>query len=48
VVLVTLVLQGMTVTPLMRALALRDDGSVDREVREARVETLRAGLAAVD
>ena len=48
VVLVTLVVQGMTVTPLMRALALRDDGSVDREVRQARVETLRAGLAAVD
>jgi monovalent cation/hydrogen antiporter len=48
VVLVTLVVQGMTVTPLMRALALRDDGSVDREVRDARVETLRAGLAAVD
>jgi CPA1 family monovalent cation:H+ antiporter len=48
VVLVTLVVQGMTVTPLMRALALRDDGSVDREVREARIETLRAGLAAVD
>jgi CPA1 family monovalent cation:H+ antiporter len=48
VVLVTLVVQGMTVTPLMRALDLRDDGSVDREVRQARVETLRAGLAAVD
>src|SRR6478672_10492175 len=48
VVLVTLVLQGMTVTPLMRALALRDDGSVDREVQQARIETLRAGLAAVD
>ena len=48
VVLVTLVVQGMTVTPLMRALALRDDGSVDREVRDARIETLRAGLAAVD
>jgi Na+/H+ antiporter len=48
VVLVTLVLQGMTVTPLMRALALRDDGSVEREVRKARVETLRAGLAAVE
>jgi monovalent cation/hydrogen antiporter len=42
------VLQGMTVTPLMRALALRDDGAVEREVREARVETLRAGLAALD
>jgi CPA1 family monovalent cation:H+ antiporter len=48
VVLVTLVLQGMTVTPLMRALMLRDDGSVEHEVREARVETLRAGLAALD
>jgi Na+/H+ antiporter len=48
VVLGTLVIQGMTVPPLMRALALQDDGSVDREVLLARVATARAGLAAVD
>jgi CPA1 family monovalent cation:H+ antiporter len=48
VVLGTLVAQGMTVRPLMRALALRDDGSVGREVRLARAETARAALSAVD
>ena len=48
VVLGTLVIQGMTVRPLMRALNLRDDGSVDREVRLARAETARAALDAVD
>jgi NhaP-type Na+/H+ or K+/H+ antiporter len=44
VVLGTLVLQGMTVRPLMRALDLRDDGSVEREIRLAREETARAAL----
>jgi monovalent cation/hydrogen antiporter len=48
VVLVTLVVQGLTVRPLMRTFCLRDDGSVEREVRLARVETARAGLAVVD
>jgi CPA1 family monovalent cation:H+ antiporter len=48
VVLGTLVVQGMTVGPLMKLLALRDDGSVDREVRLARAETARAALTAVD
>jgi CPA1 family monovalent cation:H+ antiporter len=48
VVLGTLVVQGMTVRPLMRALELHDDGSVEREVRLARSETARAGLAAVE
>jgi CPA1 family monovalent cation:H+ antiporter len=48
VVLVTLVLQGMTVRPLMRALDLHDDGSVDREVQLARAETARAALDVVD
>jgi monovalent cation/hydrogen antiporter len=48
VVLVTLVVQGMTVRPLMRALALHDDGSVDREVQLARAETARAALDVVD
>jgi CPA1 family monovalent cation:H+ antiporter len=48
VVLGTLVLQGMTLRPLMMRLRLRDDGAVDREVRLARVETLRAALAAAE
>ena len=48
VVLGTLVLQGMTLRPLMRVLALEDDGSVEREVRIARAETARAALDAVD
>jgi CPA1 family monovalent cation:H+ antiporter len=48
VVLGTLVLQGMTVRPLMRILGLHDDGSVDREVQLARAETARAALNAVD
>ena len=46
VVLGTLVAQGMTLRPLMNALRLEDDGSVEREVRLARVETLRAALSA--
>jgi monovalent cation/hydrogen antiporter len=44
VVLGTLVVQGMTVRPLMRVLAIRADDSVDREVRLARAETSRAAL----
>jgi CPA1 family monovalent cation:H+ antiporter len=48
VVLVTLVVQGMTVRPLMRALDLRDDGTVEREIRLARAETARAALHALD
>jgi monovalent cation/hydrogen antiporter len=46
VVLGTLVVQGMTLRPLMNVLQLRDDGSVGREVRLARAETLRAALSA--
>ena len=46
VVLGTLVVQGMTLRPLMNVLDLKDDGSVEREVRFARVETLRAALGA--
>ncbi len=45
VVLGTLVVQGLTLRPLMLSLGIRDDGSVDREVRLARVETTKAGLA---
>ena len=46
VVLGTLVLQGLTLRPLLLRLRLEDDGSVEREVHLARVETLRAALAA--
>jgi monovalent cation/hydrogen antiporter len=39
-------MQGLTLRPLLLRLRLEDDGTVDREVRLARVETLRAALAA--
>jgi monovalent cation/hydrogen antiporter len=48
VVLVTLVVQGVTLRPLIKWLDVRDDGAVDREVHLARAETLRAGLHAVE
>jgi CPA1 family monovalent cation:H+ antiporter len=48
VVLVTLILQGMTLRPLMAWIGLEDDGTVDREVRLARVETARAALKALE
>jgi CPA1 family monovalent cation:H+ antiporter len=47
VVLGTLVAQGLTLRPLMRWLGMEHDDSVEREVRLARVETLRAGAAAL-
>lgn len=47
VVLGTLVLQGLTLRPLLLRLRLEDDGSVDHEVRHARAETLRAAVGAV-
>ena len=46
VVLGTLVFQGLTLRPLLLRLRLEDDGTVDREVRLARVETLRAAVEA--
>jgi Na+/H+ antiporter len=46
VVLGTLVLQGLTLRPLLLRLKLEDDDSVEREVRLARVETLRSAVAA--
>jgi monovalent cation/hydrogen antiporter len=48
VVLGTLVLQGLTLRPLLLHLRLRDDGAVEREVRHARVEALRAALKAAE
>lgn len=48
VVLGTLVLQGTTLSPLLRWLRIEDDGTLDREVQLARVETLRAAVAAAE
>jgi CPA1 family monovalent cation:H+ antiporter len=48
VVVGTLILQGLTLRPLMHWLRLEHDDSVEREVRLARVETARAALAALD
>jgi monovalent cation/hydrogen antiporter len=45
VVVGTLVIQGLTLKPLLRALDLHDDDPVGREVRAARERALRAGLA---
>jgi monovalent cation/hydrogen antiporter len=48
VVLSTLVVQGLTLRPLLAVLGLKDDGSVAREVRLARVETARAALRVLE
>ncbi len=48
VVLSTLVLQGMTLGPLLRWLGLHDDGSVERELNIAREETARAALRSLE
>jgi CPA1 family monovalent cation:H+ antiporter len=48
VVLSTLVLQGLTLGPLMNRVCLHPDDSVDREVSLARVETSRAALRALE
>jgi Na+/H+ antiporter len=45
VVLGTLVLQGLTLKPLLRALDLDDDDPIGRELSAARARALRAGLA---
>jgi monovalent cation/hydrogen antiporter len=45
VVVGTLVLQGLTLKPLLRWLDLRDDDPVGRELRTARRRALEAGLA---
>jgi monovalent cation/hydrogen antiporter len=48
VVLGTLVIQGLTLRPLMRWLGLEEDDAVNSEVRLARAETTRAAAAAMD
>jgi Na+/H+ antiporter len=47
VTLGTLVLQGLTLRPLILRLGIKDDGAVEHEVRLARVESLRAAVDAV-
>src|SRR6187455_95419 len=47
VVLGTLVIQGLTLKPLLRALDLHDDDPVGREVRAARERAVLAGLATI-
>jgi Na+/H+ antiporter len=48
VVLGTLVVQGLTLKPLMRMLRLRDDDPVAQELASARERALHAALAALD
>lgn len=48
VVLTTLVVQGMTLKPLIHWLGLKDDGTIEREILVARAETARAALRVLD
>ncbi|CAN5271919.1 Na+/H+ antiporter [soil metagenome] len=48
VILATLVLQGLSLPFLIRALGLEDDGSVEREETYARVATADAALARIE
>jgi monovalent cation/hydrogen antiporter len=48
VVLGTLLIQGLTLRPLLAWLDLRDDDPVGREVAQARVAAYKAALAALD
>ena len=48
VVVGTLIVQGLTLRPLMHSLGVQQDDAVDREVRLARTETARAAVAALD
>jgi CPA1 family monovalent cation:H+ antiporter len=48
VVLGTLVIQGLTLRPLVLLFALRDDDPVGREVSHARAAILRAAVASLD
>ena len=48
VVLTTLVLQGMTLRPLLMWVGLKDDGSVDREIELARAKTAAAALRVLE
>jgi CPA1 family monovalent cation:H+ antiporter len=48
VILVTLVLQGLTLPPLIRWLGVEDDGAAEQEERVARLKANQAALARLD
>jgi Na+/H+ antiporter len=48
VILVTLVVQGVSLPPLIRLLGIKDDGSVELEERNARLTANRAALTKLD
>ena len=48
VVLGTLVIQGLTLRPLLMRLRFEEDGSVEREVSLARVAIMQAALDSLD
>ena len=48
VILATLVIQGLSLPVLIRALGLEDDGSVEREEVRARIESADASLARLE
>jgi monovalent cation/hydrogen antiporter len=48
VVLATLVVQGLTLGPIMKRLCLQEDNSVEREIGVARAETAKAALKALE
>lgn len=48
VIFVTLVVQGMTLAPLIRWLGVGSDGSEDEEERQARIKTAYAAIAELD
>ena len=45
VILATLVVQGLSLPPLIRSLGVKDDGSMAREEREARLKANQTALA---
>lgn len=48
VILVTLVVQGLTLPPLIRWLEVKDDGAAEKEELEARLKANQAALARLD
>jgi CPA1 family monovalent cation:H+ antiporter len=48
IILVTLVLQGLTLPPIIRWLGVKDDRSAEREEREARLKANQAALVRLD
>ena len=48
IILVTLVLQGLSLAPVIRWLGIKDDGSEEREEAKARLKSSQAALARLD